>query len=78
MAGQGPTKVAAATLAEAKAKAARERINDVWTARKSITYENARKVPTIEVTNALGAVEWEDEYLIAGKNTHVCNCRSYI
>ena len=73
MAGQGPTKAAAAALAAAKAKAAHDRINEVWTARKSIRYEGARKVPTVEVTNALAGLEWEDEYLIAGKTNHVCD-----
>ena len=48
-----------------------ERIREVWDARATITYTDARHIPPSEVTAAFQEVEWEAEYTIAGKNKHV-------
>ena len=64
--------VTKAALAIKRRNAAIERVKTVWDARHSITYDEARHIPHTEVTAALNEEEWEAEYLIAGKNNHVC------
>ena len=61
-----------ATLAATKAKAAKQRIKDIWAARLSVQYKEAKKTSTAEVAAVLEGLEWEEEYKIPGKNTHVC------
>ena len=63
--------VTKAALAVKRCNAAIERVKSVWEARRSITYDEARRVPHTEVTSALHDEEWEAEYLIPGKNNHV-------
>ena len=60
-----------AALALKRCHAAIDRVKAVWEARRSITYDDARRVPHTEVTSALNDEEWEAEYLIPGKNNHV-------
>ena len=60
-----------AAIAAQKAKAAKQRIWDIWTTRKSIQYTEAWKVTHAEVDAALETTKWEKEYQIAGRNTHV-------
>ena len=60
-----------------KQKVAMEWIKDVWMARMSIQYKDAQRVMPTEITLALGDVDWDEEFLISRKNTHVClvlNC----
>ena len=38
----------------------------------SIQYNDAQRVMPTEITSALGDVGWDEEFLIPGKNTHVC------
>ena len=59
-------------LAAAKAKAAKQRIHDIWSARLAIEYKKAKKTSPAEVAAVLDGIDWEPKYLIAGKNTHVC------
>ena len=61
-----------AALAAAKAKAAKQRIKDIWAACLSVQYKEAKKTSTAEVAAVLEGLEWEEEYKIPGKNTHVC------
>ena len=61
-----------ATLAVAKAKSANQRIKDIWAARLSVEYKEAKKTSTAEVAVILDGLEWEEKYTILGKNTHVC------
>ena len=63
--------VTKAALALKRRNAAIERVKTVWEGRRSITYDEARRVPHTEVTAALNDEEWEAEYLIPGKNNHV-------
>ena len=70
----GPSKVAQAVM---KRKVAIELIKDVWTAHMSIQYKDVQRVMPTVITSALGDVDWDEEFLIPGKNTHVClvlNC----
>ena len=63
---------AAAAAAKAKVVAAKQqRIHDVWAARMSIVYKDARKVSPPQVAMALKGLKWEAEYQIPGKNMHV-------
>ena len=63
---------AAAAVAKAKVVAAKQQqIRDVWAARMSIVYKDARKVSPPEVAAALKGLKWEPEYQILGKNMHV-------
>ena len=64
----GPTKAAQAAL---KRQAAMARIRDVWTARNSVQYSEVQRVTANEVVSALGETDWEEEYFVQGKNTHV-------
>ena len=66
-----PTAQQRAAIAAQKAKLAKQRIKDIWTAQMSITYEKAQKVSHAEVDAALEGLTWEKEYQIPGKNTHV-------
>ena len=59
-------------IAAAKAKAAKQRIKDIWAARLSVQYKEAKKTSTVEVAAVLEGPDWEEEYTIPGKNTHVC------
>ena len=61
-----------ATLAAAKANAAKQRIKDIWAARLSVQFKEAKKTSTAEVAVVLEGLDWEEEYTILGKNTHVC------
>ena len=61
-----------ATLAAVKVKAAKQRIKDIWAAHLSVQYKEAKKTSTAEVTVVLEGLDWEEEYTIQGKNTHVC------
>ena len=61
-----------ATITAAKAKAAKQRIKDIWAARLSVQYKEAKKTSTAEVAAVLGGLDLEEEYTIPGKNTHVC------
>ena len=61
-----------AALAAAKAKAAKQRIRDIWSARLAVEYKEAKKTSPAEVAAVLDGVDWQPEYQIAGKNTHVC------
>ena len=64
----GPSKAAQAMM---KQKVAMEQIKDVWAAHMLITYKDAQRVTPKEIVSALGNVDWEEEYLIPRKNTHV-------
>ena len=61
-----------AALAAVKAKAAKQRIKDIWAACLSAQYKEAKKTSTAEVTAVLEGLDWEEEFMIPGKNTHVC------
>ena len=63
---------ARAAIAAAKAKAAKQRIKDIWAARLSVQYKEAKKTSPAEVAAVLNGLDWEEEYTIPGKNTHVC------
>ena len=63
---------ARAALAAAKAKAAKQHIKDVWVARLSVEYKEAKKTSPAEVAAVLDGLNWEDEYTIPCKNLHVC------
>ena len=52
-------------------KKVQERIREVWLARQSIVFAEAKRVTPAEVTAALTGLEWEDEYSVKGRNTHV-------
>ena len=59
-------------LAAAKAKAAKQHIRQIWAAKQAVECKGAKKTSDVEVAAALQDVQWEPEYSIAGKNTHVC------
>ena len=59
-------------IAAARAKAAKQRIRDIWSACLAVEYKEAKKTLPVEVTAVLDGLDWEPEYQIAGKNTHVC------
>ena len=61
-----------AALAATKAKAAKQRIKDIWAAHLSVQYKEAKKTSTAEDAAVLEGLDWEEEYTILGKNTHVC------
>ena len=61
-----------AALAAAKAKAAKEHIQHIWAAKQAVECKGAKKTSAAEVAAALQDVQWQPEYIIAGKNTHVC------
>ena len=63
---------ARAALAATKAKVAKQHFKDVWVARLSVEYKKAKKTSPAEVVAVLDGLNWEDEYTIPGKNTHVC------
>ena len=63
--------VTKAALALKRRNAAIEQVKTVWEAHRSIKYDEARRIPHTEVASALNDEEWEAEYLIPGKNTHV-------
>ena len=65
----GPSKAPQAIM---KRKVAMEWIKDVWAAHMSIKYNNAQRVTPTEITSALRDVNWDEEFVIPGKNTHVC------
>ena len=65
----GPSKAAQAVM---KQKVAMGQIKDVWMAHMSIQYKDAQRVMPTKITSALGDVDWDEEFLIPGKNTHVC------
>ena len=65
----GPSKAAQVAM---KRKVAMEWIKDVWMAHMSIQYKNTQRVTPTEITLVLGDVDWDEEFLIPGKNTHVC------
>ena len=60
-------------LAAAKAKAAKQRICDIWSARLAVKYKEVKKTSPAEVAAVLDGLNLEAEYKIAGKNTHVCS-----
>ena len=60
-----------ATIAAAKAKAAKGYM-DIWAARLSVQYKEAKKTSTAEVAAVLEGLDWEEEYTIPCKNAHVC------
>ena len=62
------TKGAQAAL---KHKATMDRIKDVWKSCATVKFMEAQRVTTPEIVTALADLEWEEEYLIPGKNTHV-------
>ena len=61
-----------AAITAAKAKAAKQRIKDIWAAQLSVQYKEAKKTSTAEIAAVLEGLDWEEEYMILGKNTHVC------
>ena len=64
--------MAAQAAAKAKTTVLKQQcIRDVWTARMSVQYKEARRVQPIEVATVLKGLEWEPKYKIPGKNTHV-------
>ena len=64
----GPSKAAQAVM---KQKVAMECIKDVWVACMSIKYKDAQRVMPTEITSVLGDIDWDEEFVIPGKNTHV-------
>ena len=60
-----------AAAAQQHKKKVQERIREVWLARQSIVFAESKRVTPAEVTAALTGLEWEDEYSVKGKNTHV-------
>ena len=65
----GPSKAAQVVM---KQKVAMEWIKDVWMARMSIQYKDTQRVMPTEITLVFGEVDWDEEFLILGKNTHIC------
>ena len=65
----GPSKAAQVVM---KQKVAMEWIKDVWMAHISIQYKDVQRVMPTEITSALGDVDWDEEFLVPGKNTYVC------
>ena len=65
--------MAQVTTAQAaqRKKVAMDKICDVWTARSAVGYLDAQRTTPADILTALSSLEWEDEYLIPGKNTHV-------
>ena len=63
---------ARAVLAATKGKAAKQRIKDIWVAQLSVEYKEAKKTSPAGVAAVLDGLDWEEEYTIPGKNTHVC------
>ena len=63
---------ARAVIAATKAKVAKQCIKDVWVAQLSVQYMEAKKTSPAEVVAVLNGLDWEEEYTILGKNTHVC------
>ena len=63
--------MAQVTAAQAAQQAAMDKICDVWTARSAVGYLDAQCTTPADILTALSSLEWEDEYLIPGKNTHV-------
>ena len=63
---------ARAAIAATKAKAAKQHIKDVWAAQLSVEYKEAKKPSPAEIVAVLNGLDWEEEYTIMGKNTHVC------
>ena len=63
---------ARAALATAKAKVVKQHIKDIWAAQLSVEYKEAKKTSPVEVVAVLNGLNWEEEYTIPGKNTHVC------
>ena len=59
-------------IAATKAKAAKQRICDIWLAPLAVEYTEVKKTSPAEVAAVLDGLDWEPEYQIAGKNTHVC------
>ena len=62
--------VTAAQAAQCK-KVAMDKIHDVWTAHSAVGYLDVQHTTPADILTALSGLEWEDEYLIPGKNTHV-------
>ena len=52
-------------------KAAMDKIRDVWTARSAVGYLDAQCTTPADILTAISGLEWEDEYLIPEKNTHI-------
>ena len=69
MSASGQQRVA---IVATKAKAAKQRIRDIWSARLAVEYKEAKKTSPAEVAAVLDGLDWEPKYQIAGKNTHVC------
>ena len=65
----GPSKTVQALM---KRKVAMNQIKDVWMARMSIKYKDVQRVIPEEIMSLLSNVNWDEEFLIPGKNTHVC------
>ena len=61
-----------AAMVAAKAKAAKQRIQDIWSAHLVVEYKEVKKTSSAEVAAILDGLDWEPEYQIAGKNTNVC------
>ena len=61
-----------AVLAAAKAKAAKQRICDIWSACLAVKHKEVKKTSPAEVAVVLDGLDWEPKYPIARKNTHVC------
>ena len=59
-------------IAAMKAKAAKQRIRDIWSAHLAVEYKEVKKTLPVEVAAVLDGLDWEPEYQIARKNTHVC------
>lgn len=51
--------------------AAKLRMRDIWTQRMSVQYTEARKVTAAQVEQELEVTEWEEEFTVPGRNTHV-------
>ena len=60
-----------AVQAAQRKKVAMDKIRDVWTAHSAVDYLDAQRTTPADILTALSSLEWEDEYLILGKNTHV-------
>ena len=61
-----------AVLVAMKVKAAKQRIRDIWLACLVVEYKEVKKTSPVEVAAVLDGLDWEPEYQIARKNTHVC------
>ena len=59
-------------IAAMKAKAVKQRICDIWSACLVVEYKEVKKTSPAEVAAVLDGLDWEPEYQIARKNTHVC------